>query len=89
MVEKRALEFSSAKEEPQEPALPTQATFVGLAIPAPPPDWYLDLAQYGATTVETAFVARDLPRRQEINKNWPQAYNNSHAPDACSSSCSF
>ena len=30
------------EEEPQEPALPTPATFVGLAVSAPPPDRYSD-----------------------------------------------
>ena len=79
------------EEEPQEPALPTPATFVGLAVSAPPPDRYIDSAQSGATTVETAFIARDLPRRQDMNKNRPLAYNR-HAPEASSSSassCSF
>ena len=59
------------EKEPQEPALPTPATFVGLAVPAPPPDRYIDSAQSGATTlVETAFVARDLPRRHCHARGW-------------------
>ena len=50
---------------------------------------YLDSAQSGAPTVETAFVARDLLRRQDINKNSPRAYNNRHTSDARSSSRNF
>ena len=45
VIEKLALEFSSAEAETPGPALPTPATFVGLAVPAPPPDRYLDSAQ--------------------------------------------
>ena len=45
VIEKLALEFSSAEAENPGPALPTPATFVGLAVPAPPPDRYLDSAQ--------------------------------------------
>ena len=87
VIEKLALEFSSAEAETPEPALPTPATFVGLAVPAP--DRYLDSAQSGASTVETAFVARDLPRRPDINKNRPRAYNHRPASDARSSSRNF
>ena len=45
IIEKLALEFSNAEVETPGPALPTPATFVGLAVPAPPPDRYLDSAQ--------------------------------------------
>ena len=44
VIEKLALEFSSAEAETPVPALPTPATFVGLAVPAP--DRYLDSAQW-------------------------------------------